>query len=93
MLCFQNTDFYGFLKFQNKVWHAVQDFVAVKEVESDEEPVIDDEVWQKTEDELFDARNYHLKSVTFNYEDSSQLSVAISKLQGMVAALRVKKTN
>jgi hypothetical protein len=58
--------------------------------ESEESQVIEDEVWQKTEDEIFDSRNYHLKSVTFNFEESSQLSVAISKLQGMIGALRVR---
>lgn len=32
---------------------------------------------------LFDSRNYFLKTVTFNMINTQQLSVAISRLQGL----------
>ena len=32
---------------------------------------------------MFDSRNYFLKSVTFNIIGSQQLSIAISRLQGL----------
>lgn len=38
---------------------------------------------------MYDSRNYFLKETTFNYQYSHQLSVAISKMQGLTNALRV----
>lgn len=38
---------------------------------------------------MFDSRNYYLKEVTFNYEIAQQLSVAISKQQGLTNSVRV----
>jgi len=32
---------------------------------------------------MFDSRNYFLKTVTFNIVESQQLSVAISRMQGL----------
>lgn len=32
---------------------------------------------------MFDSRNYFLKNVTFNIIESQQLSVAISRMQGL----------
>lgn len=32
---------------------------------------------------MFDSRNYFLKTVTFNMMESQQLSVAISRMQGL----------
>lgn len=71
------------------MWCTVRDFVAAKETEEDIIQFIDEDDWQKMEDEIFDARNYHLKLVTQNMEVTSQISVAITKLQGITTALRV----
>jgi len=85
--------FNAYLKFQNKVWCAVRDFVAAKESEEDIIQFIAEEDWHKMEAEISDARNYHLKSVTFNMEVTSQISVAITKLLGIATALRVNHQN
>lgn len=37
---------------------------------------------------MFDARNYFTSGVTFNFKHSHQLSVGISKMQGLTNALR-----
>lgn len=41
------------------------------------------------DDKLFDARNFYVKGATFNYRHSHQLSVAVSKMQGLTNSLRV----
>lgn len=53
------------------------------------ETVVDTPVFKENEVQLFDSRNYYLKGVTFNYTTSFQLSVAISKMQGLTNSLRV----
>lgn len=37
----------------------------------------------KDDEYMFDSRNYFLKTVTFNVTESQQLSVAISRMQGL----------
>lgn len=44
--------------------------------------------FQANEDYMFDSRNYYVKGATFNYCDSQQISVAISKLQGLTNSIR-----
>lgn len=53
------------------------------------ETVADTPVFKENEVQLFDSRNYYLKGVTFNYTTAFQLSVAISKMQGLTNSLRV----
>jgi hypothetical protein len=53
------------------------------------ETVVDTPVFKENEVQLFDSRNYYLKGVTFNYTTAFQLSVAISKMQGLTNSLRV----
>lgn len=36
-----------------------------------------------------DARNFYIKGATFNYKFAHQLSVAISKMQGLTNSIRV----
>lgn len=43
------------------------------------------------ETKLFDSRNFYASGATFNYISSHQLSVAISKMQGLTNSLRVSK--
>lgn len=40
---------------------------------------------------MFDARNYYVKGSTFHYKHTHQLSVAISKMQGLTNSLKVRK--
>lgn len=50
---------------------------------------VDDEEWATSEAKLFDARNYYLKGITHNYAETSQISVVVSRLQGLLGSLRV----
>lgn len=70
----------------------MQDLVSAKEsIEIDPIVVHDDEEWKKIEDEIFDARNYYLKGITHNYVATNQISVVVSKLQGLIGSIRVEK--
>lgn len=37
---------------------------------------------------MFDSRNYYVKGATFNYLTSQQISVGISKMQGLTNSIR-----
>ena len=45
--------------------------------------------FKEHEQKLWDSRNYFIKEATFNYKYSHQLSVAISKMQGLTNSIRV----
>lgn len=42
------------------------------------------------EAKLSDARNYYVKGATFHFRHTHQLSVAISKMQGLTNSIRVR---
>lgn len=48
-----------------------------------------EEVFKKHDDYMFDSRNYYTKGTTFNYCTSQQISIGVSKLQGLTNSLRV----
>jgi len=50
---------------------------------------IDLSKFQQDEIKLYNERNYYVKKTSSNFRKSYQLSVAISKLQGLTNALRV----
>lgn len=81
-------DIEAFTNWQKKVWLLLRQFVDSKDF--GEIAFIDEEVWQKSEAEIFDTRNYYLKGINHDYSDTSQISVVISKLQAMMGQLRVK---
>ncbi|XP_021967257.1 leucine--tRNA ligase [Folsomia candida] len=76
----------AFTNWQKKVWLLLRQFVDSKDF--GEIAFIDEEVWQKSEAEIFDTRNYYLKGINHDYSDTSQISVVISKLQAMMGQLR-----
>ncbi|KAF6201049.1 hypothetical protein GE061_005496, partial [Apolygus lucorum] len=78
--------FDGVLNFQERVWTLLNDFMDSK-VKFHNLPVNEVKI-KNVEDKLRDVRNFHVKGVTFNYNQSYQLSVAISKLQGLVKTLK-----
>ena len=56
----------------------------------DQSPKKTDEVLlNKQEGTWFDARNFYLKGISFAMQQTQQLSVAISKMQGLTGALKV----
>lgn len=70
----------SFLNIRSNLEHVVPDIV------------VDTPEFKEHEAKMFDSRNYYLKGVTFNYTSSFQLSVAISKMQGLTNSLRVSRT-
>ena len=73
------------------MWGTVRDFLHQKE-----DPNIhihDDHDWKNMEDLLFDKRNYYLKEIIHNYEKTHQISVAVSRLQGLFNQLLVRRTS
>lgn len=49
----------------------------------------DEMLLNKQEGAWYDARNFYLNGVSFAIQQSQQLSVAISKMQGLTTALKV----
>lgn len=74
--------FAGVLNWQKRLWSLMGSFLEARKKDLFE--VISTE----EEEGLFDARNFYVKGVTFNYESSHQLSVAISKMQGLTNSLK-----
>jgi leucyl-tRNA synthetase len=86
--------FPGILKWQHRLWLTMRSFLNIR---SNLENMVSDAVmdtpeFKEHEAQMFDSRNYYLKGVTFNYTSSFQLSVAISKMQGLTNSLRVSRT-
>ncbi|XP_071445476.1 leucine--tRNA ligase, mitochondrial isoform X2 [Hetaerina americana] len=79
--------FPGIINWQKKLWLMMKKF---RELRSSGKclplPLGDD--FASGEQQLWDSRNFYLKGATFNYASSYQLSVAISKMQGLSNALR-----
>ena len=84
------SEFPTYVNFQKKIWATFKEFVHLKE--SPDIHVHDDDDWKKAEDLLFDKRNYYLKEVIHNYEKTHQISVAVSRLQGLFNQLLVRPT-
>ncbi|XP_073977895.1 leucyl-tRNA synthetase, mitochondrial [Rhodnius prolixus] len=79
--------FAGILNWQKRLWFLMDSFLDARkqgicEVMSLEE-----------EQRLFDARNFYVKGTTFNYGTSHQLSVAVSKMQGLTNSLKKSNKN
>lgn len=83
------TAFPGILNWQRRIWLTLNEFYHLRTTE-DLEPVNkEDEKFAEADGKLCDARNYYISGATFNYRHSHQLSVAISKMQGLTNSLRV----
>lgn len=79
--------FPGIINWQKRLWLTVQEFIKYrKEKQKD----ISHEEFHKHDDYMFDSRNYYVKGATFNYCTSQQISVGISKMQGLTNSLRVR---
>ncbi|ODM87586.1 Leucine--tRNA ligase, partial [Orchesella cincta] len=76
----------GFLSWQTRLWNLTRNFVDTKDF--GEILFVDDEEWAASESKIFDSRNFYLKGITHNYGETSQISVAVSRLQGLLSDLR-----
>uniref|UniRef100_A0A1A9ZUG1 leucine--tRNA ligase n=1 Tax=Glossina pallidipes TaxID=7398 RepID=A0A1A9ZUG1_GLOPL len=83
-----NATFPGILNWQKRLWRMVNEFCDLRS--SSESCKVDTNSieFKAEEEKLFDARNFYVKGVTFNYRHAYQLSVAISKMQGLTNSLR-----
>ncbi|KAJ9592009.1 hypothetical protein L9F63_001448, partial [Diploptera punctata] len=83
--------FPGILKWQHRLWLTMRSFLNIRNnlKEKISETIVETEEFKKHEAYMFDSRNYYLKGVTFNYTTAFQLSVAISKMQGLTNTIKV----
>nr|XP_023028907.1 probable leucine--tRNA ligase, mitochondrial [Leptinotarsa decemlineata] len=80
-----SNTFPGILNWQRRLWLTIREFLAHRT----SLPAMLPEGQFKPHDEyMFDSRNFYIKGVTFNYLVSQQLSVAVSKQQGLTNSLR-----
>lgn len=77
------------LNWQNRLWLTIRDFLKVRNCNDIKKNELDSSTFLKEETQLQDSRNYYVKKTSSNFRKSYQLSVAISKLQGLTNALRV----
>lgn len=77
------------MNWQKRLWLTINEFCALRAVREDDKVDINSEEFQAEEQKLFDARNFYIKGATFNFRHTHQLSVAISKMQGLTNSLRV----
>ncbi|XP_050463101.1 probable leucine--tRNA ligase, mitochondrial isoform X1 [Cataglyphis hispanica] len=80
----------GIKNWQNRIWSTIKQFkierdnMSLEQLQS--EPTNPNYV--KHNAYMFDSRNYFLKNVTYNMVKSQQLSIAISRMQGLTNSLR-----
>ncbi|XP_052863377.1 leucine--tRNA ligase, mitochondrial [Anopheles cruzii] len=83
--------FPGILNWQKRIWITMHDFREIRSKVGTPEGMVlpgPTEEYTQHEHQLWDARNYFTAGVTFNYRHSHQLSVGISKMQGLTNAIR-----
>ena len=80
----------GILNWQERMWGIIKDFVKKSRGEIPTRPLSPEEQ-QKYDDQMFDARNFYLKGATFNIHTTHQISIAISKMQGLTNSIRVSR--
>uniref|UniRef100_A0A1B0D600 leucine--tRNA ligase n=1 Tax=Phlebotomus papatasi TaxID=29031 RepID=A0A1B0D600_PHLPP len=81
------TTFPGLINWQKRLWMTVYDFCLLRqEASSSEMPK--DAKFAEEEAKLSDARNYYVKGATFHFRHTHQISVAISKMQGLTNSIR-----
>ncbi|KAF2900671.1 hypothetical protein ILUMI_05517 [Ignelater luminosus] len=80
-----SNTFPGIINWQRRLWLTIQEFINHRNSFPKE---ISTEEFKKLDDYLYDSRNFYVKGATFNYCTSQQLSVAVSKMQGLTNSLR-----
>lgn len=78
--------FPGILNWQKRLWLTIRQFL---EHRNKLPEIIPDEELKKHDDYMFDSRNFYIKGAYFHYAFTYQLSVALSKQQGLTNSLRV----
>lgn len=84
--------FPGIINWQKRLWLLINEFNEIRTNDIDIGiDIIKTPEFEEQETKMFDARNYYIKGTTFNYMFSHQLSVALSKMQGLTNSLRVNE--
>ncbi|XP_055614131.1 leucine--tRNA ligase, mitochondrial-like [Uranotaenia lowii] len=81
--------FPGVLNWLRRIWMTMHDLRSAREAIGPETKAAPDtEEFRQQDSKLWDARNYFSAGATFNFKFSHQLSVGISKMQGLTNAIR-----
>lgn len=80
-----DATFPGVINWQKRIWLTIHDFLQAREKAG---TFAKTKAFDEHENELLDSVNFFVSGATFNYRYSHQLSVAISKMQGLTNALR-----
>ncbi|XP_062565884.1 leucine--tRNA ligase, mitochondrial [Armigeres subalbatus] len=80
--------FPGILNWQKRIWMTMHDYRLYRSAIQLAQAPPDTEEFRQQDRKLWDARNYFSAGATFNYKFSHQLSVGISKMQGLTNAIR-----
>ncbi|EDV95585.1 probable leucine--tRNA ligase, mitochondrial [Drosophila grimshawi] len=83
-----SATFPGILNWQKRLWLTMEEFRAAREDYATDAVDTASAVFREDDAKLFDARNFYVKGATFNYRHAHQLSVAISKMQGLTNSIR-----
>ncbi|TMW52664.1 hypothetical protein DOY81_002243 [Sarcophaga bullata] len=83
-----SATFPGILNWQKRLWLTVNEFCELRSSADDTSIDVNSSEFQLEDEKLFDARNFYVKGATFNFRHSHQLSVGISKMQGLTNSLR-----
>ena len=70
------------------MWKIITEFIKQRGLQNQTQPSNEEEK-TKYENLINDNRNFYLKGVTFNIHHSQQISVGISKMQGLTNSIRV----
>ncbi|KAG4073792.1 hypothetical protein HA402_001016 [Bradysia odoriphaga] len=80
--------FPGILNWQQRVWLTLYEFHKIRSSDSIGEIDTSATFFLENEAKLLASRNHFVAGTTFNYKYSHQLSVAITKMQGLTKAIR-----
>lgn len=80
-----NNTFPGILNWQKRLWLTIRDFLKNRH---NLPPKIPDDQFKTHDDYMFDSRNYYAVGTSYNYLITQQISVALSKQQGLTNSLR-----
>ncbi|XP_057371482.1 leucine--tRNA ligase, mitochondrial-like [Daphnia carinata] len=85
--------FPGILNWQDRLWSIMKRWIEHQRQEETAIPSFDRALLEKQENLWYDARNFYLKGATFSIHHSQQISVAISKMQGLTNNLKKVPNN
>ncbi|GAB1602031.1 probable leucine--tRNA ligase, mitochondrial [Argonauta hians] len=81
-----DEEFRGVINWQTKIWKLVSEYIDTKN--SGKSPEVPPQLLQQHDGKIVDFRNHFLKEVSFHFEETFMLSVAISRLHALTTKLR-----